>query len=176
MAGLKGTNILLSSSIQYVINVIMTIPALIWIDRWGRRPMFLVGAALMMTWLFVNAGTFYPIACMALANILRGHGNIRSPSTRRRSQRHRCRILDPHWQASESYHCNELLIRRLFCSDLGTSILGLPTRAVPSSCQRQGGRAMYIRKLGFQLCARVLRASCISEYPVEGTLPLPHSQ
>ncbi len=58
MANLKGNNILLSSSIQYVINVIMTIPALIWIDRWGRRPMFLVGAALMMTWLFINAGIF----------------------------------------------------------------------------------------------------------------------
>ncbi|KAE9378613.1 sugar transporter [Stipitochalara longipes BDJ] len=56
MASLKGNNVLLSSSIQYVINVIMTIPALIWMDRWGRRPMFLVGAALMMTWLFINAG------------------------------------------------------------------------------------------------------------------------
>ncbi|KAH6719620.1 sugar transporter [Leptodontidium sp. MPI-SDFR-AT-0119] len=56
MAGLKGNNMLVSSSIQYVINVIMTIPALIWIDRWGRRPMFLVGALLMMTWLFINAG------------------------------------------------------------------------------------------------------------------------
>ncbi len=58
MAGLKGNNVLLSSSIQYVINVAMTVPALIWMDRWGRRPMFLVGAALMMTWLFINAGTF----------------------------------------------------------------------------------------------------------------------
>lgn len=56
MAGLKGNNVLLSSSIQYVINVVMTIPALIWIDRWGRRPMFLVGACLMMIWLFINAG------------------------------------------------------------------------------------------------------------------------
>ncbi|PVH76940.1 sugar transporter [Cadophora sp. DSE1049] len=56
MAGLKGNNMLVSSSIQYVINVVMTIPALIWIDRWGRRPMFLIGALLMMTWLFINAG------------------------------------------------------------------------------------------------------------------------
>jgi hypothetical protein len=36
----------------------MTVPALIWMDRWGRRPMLLVGAALMMIWLFINAGTF----------------------------------------------------------------------------------------------------------------------
>ena len=55
MAGLKGNNLLVSSSIQYVINVVMTVPALIYMDRWGRRPTLLVGAALMATWLFVNA-------------------------------------------------------------------------------------------------------------------------
>ncbi|KAK5687787.1 high affinity glucose transporter [Elasticomyces elasticus] len=33
MAGLTGNTLLVSSSIQYVINVVMTIPALIWIDR-----------------------------------------------------------------------------------------------------------------------------------------------
>ncbi|KAH8663434.1 sugar transporter [Tricladium varicosporioides] len=56
MAGLKGNNVLLSSSIQYIINVVMTIPALIWLDRWGRRTPLLVGAVLMMTWLFAVAG------------------------------------------------------------------------------------------------------------------------
>jgi len=55
MAGL-GSNVLLPSSIQYIINVIMTVPALIYIDRWGRRPTLLVGAFFMMVWLFVNAG------------------------------------------------------------------------------------------------------------------------
>jgi MFS family permease len=56
MAGLQGNNLLVSSSIQYVINVVMTVPALIYIDRWGRRPTLLIGAALMMTWLFADAG------------------------------------------------------------------------------------------------------------------------
>lgn len=56
MAGLSGNANLISSSIQYVINVVMTVPALIWMDRWGRRPMFVIGAVLMMTWLFANAG------------------------------------------------------------------------------------------------------------------------
>jgi len=56
MAGLTGNALLLSSSIQYVINVVMTVPALLFVDRWGRRPTLLVGAALMMTWLFANAG------------------------------------------------------------------------------------------------------------------------
>jgi MFS family permease len=56
MAGLKGNNLLVSSSIQYVINVVMTVPALLFVDRWGRRPTLLVGALLMATWLFANAG------------------------------------------------------------------------------------------------------------------------
>jgi hypothetical protein len=56
MAGLTGNTLLVSSSIQYVINVVMTIPALVWIDRIGRRPTLLLGSTLMMTWLFANAG------------------------------------------------------------------------------------------------------------------------
>jgi MFS family permease len=54
MAGL-GNNVLLPSSIQFIINVVMTVPALIFVDRWGRRPTMLVGAFLMMTWLVINA-------------------------------------------------------------------------------------------------------------------------
>jgi Sugar (and other) transporter len=34
----------------------MTVPALLFVDRWGRRPTLLIGAALMMTWMFANAG------------------------------------------------------------------------------------------------------------------------
>ena len=49
-------SLLLSSSIQYVINVVMTVPALLFVDRWGRRPTLLIGAALMMTFLFANGG------------------------------------------------------------------------------------------------------------------------
>lgn len=56
MAGLTGDQLLISSSIQYVINVVMTVPALIWVDRIGRRPTLMVGSILMMTWLFANAG------------------------------------------------------------------------------------------------------------------------
>lgn len=42
MAGLAN-NVLLPSSIQFIINVVMTVPALIWVDRWGRRPTLLAG-------------------------------------------------------------------------------------------------------------------------------------
>lgn len=56
MAGLEGNNLLVSSSIQYVINVVMTIPGLLFVDKIGRRPVLLFGSILMMTWLFANAG------------------------------------------------------------------------------------------------------------------------
>ena len=51
-AGVKDP--LLTASIQYIINVVMTIPAIIWMDRWGRRPTLLLGSFGMMTWLFIS--------------------------------------------------------------------------------------------------------------------------
>ena len=56
MTGLTGSANLIASSIQYVINVFMTIFALIFIDRWGRRWPLLIGATLMATWMYANAG------------------------------------------------------------------------------------------------------------------------
>jgi MFS family permease len=56
MTGLTGSTNLIASSIQYVINVFMTIFALIFIDRWGRRWPLLVGATLMSVWMYANAG------------------------------------------------------------------------------------------------------------------------
>lgn len=56
MAGYSGNATLLASSISYIINVVMTVPALIWVDRWGRRPTLLIGAALMMAWMYANGG------------------------------------------------------------------------------------------------------------------------
>ena len=56
MAGYSGSANLLASSVQYIINVVMTVPALIWLDRWGRRKPLMIGAFLMMTWMFANAG------------------------------------------------------------------------------------------------------------------------
>lgn len=56
MAGLSGNANLVASSIQYVINVFMTIFALLFIDRWGRRTPLLVGSTLMMIFMFANGG------------------------------------------------------------------------------------------------------------------------
>jgi sugar porter (SP) family MFS transporter len=56
-AGLTGRRgNLIASSVQYVLNVVATIPAIIYIDKWGRRPMLLIGLAFMSFWLWLVGG------------------------------------------------------------------------------------------------------------------------
>jgi hypothetical protein len=56
-AGLTGTRAnLIADSVQYVLNVVFTVPAIIYIDRWGRRPMLLIGTLLMGFWLSLVGG------------------------------------------------------------------------------------------------------------------------
>ncbi|KAH8105279.1 general substrate transporter [Cristinia sonorae] len=47
---------LIANSIQYVLNVAFTVPAIIYIDKWGRRPLLLVGTLLMGFWLMIVGG------------------------------------------------------------------------------------------------------------------------
>ncbi|KAK9489128.1 general substrate transporter [Lipomyces doorenjongii] len=49
-------NSMLASSIQYIINMVMTIPSILWTDKWGRRPALLIGAIVMGFWLFLIGG------------------------------------------------------------------------------------------------------------------------
>ncbi|KAJ5386912.1 hypothetical protein N7509_009453 [Penicillium cosmopolitanum] len=56
MAGLSGNNTLVSASIQYIINVVMTLPALIFIDKLPRRQLFIFGALGMAVFQFTQAG------------------------------------------------------------------------------------------------------------------------
>ncbi|KAF7343307.1 General substrate transporter [Mycena venus] len=56
-AGLTGRRgNLIADSVQYVLNVVATIPAIIYIDSWGRRPMLLAGTLAMGFWLFLVGG------------------------------------------------------------------------------------------------------------------------
>ncbi|KAF6755719.1 glucose transporter [Ephemerocybe angulata] len=56
-AGLTGRRSnLIADSVQYVLNVALTVPAIIYIDRWGRRPMLLAGTLAMGFWLFLVGG------------------------------------------------------------------------------------------------------------------------
>ncbi|KAK9357708.1 general substrate transporter [Lipomyces starkeyi] len=45
--------------IQYVIKVVMTVPALLWSDKWGRRPFLIIGAIIMALCFFVVSGLYW---------------------------------------------------------------------------------------------------------------------
>jgi len=54
---MEGANIgshLLTASIQYIINCAVTLPAIIYLDKWGRRPTLLLGSFCMAALLFVS--------------------------------------------------------------------------------------------------------------------------
>ncbi|KAG9248760.1 high-affinity glucose transporter [Calycina marina] len=53
---MEGANIaspLLTASVQYILNVLLTLPAILYLDRFGRRPALLIGSFFMMTFLFI---------------------------------------------------------------------------------------------------------------------------
>ncbi|KAI8644184.1 general substrate transporter [Parasitella parasitica] len=47
---------LVSSGVSYVINVVMTIPAILFVDKWGRRPTLIFGALSMSIFLWAVGG------------------------------------------------------------------------------------------------------------------------
>lgn len=56
MAGYSGNQNLVASSIQYVLNTVVTIPSLYLLDKVGRRPVLMFGALAMLTFQFGVAG------------------------------------------------------------------------------------------------------------------------
>jgi sugar porter (SP) family MFS transporter len=58
MAGYSGNNNLIASCIQYCLKVGVTGVALLFMDKFGRRPLLLFGAAGMMVWQYAVAGLF----------------------------------------------------------------------------------------------------------------------
>jgi sugar porter (SP) family MFS transporter len=54
MEGAQIASPLATASIQYVINVVLTLPAILYLDKFGRRPALIFGSFGMMTWLFIS--------------------------------------------------------------------------------------------------------------------------
>lgn len=47
---------LIASGVSYVINVVMTVPAILFVDKWGRRPTLIFGALAMSAFLWIVGG------------------------------------------------------------------------------------------------------------------------
>ncbi|KAI0096156.1 general substrate transporter [Nemania sp. FL0031] len=56
MEGAQIASPLTTASIQYVINVVLTLPAILYLDKIGRRPALIVGSFFMMVFLFTSGG------------------------------------------------------------------------------------------------------------------------
>ncbi|KAI2628191.1 general substrate transporter [Xylaria nigripes] len=56
MEGAQIASPLTTASIQYVINVALTLPAILYLDKFGRRPALIVGSFFMMIFLFTSGG------------------------------------------------------------------------------------------------------------------------
>ncbi|KAL4782261.1 general substrate transporter [Aspergillus varians] len=47
---------LLTASIQYILNTALTLPAILWLDRFGRRPAILIGFTMQAIFLYIEGG------------------------------------------------------------------------------------------------------------------------
>ncbi|KAI1743137.1 general substrate transporter [Xylaria scruposa] len=54
MEGASIASPLTTAAIQYVINVVLTLPAILYLDKFGRRPALIIGAFLMAVFLFIS--------------------------------------------------------------------------------------------------------------------------
>ncbi|TFK47455.1 general substrate transporter [Heliocybe sulcata] len=56
-AGITGRRAnLIADSVQYVLNVALTVPAILYIDKWGRRPLLIAGSLAMGFWFMLVGG------------------------------------------------------------------------------------------------------------------------
>ena len=67
MEGAQIASPLTTASIQYVINVVLTLPAILYLDKFGRRPALIIGSFLMMVFLFTS-GKFRQIPFQSCVN------------------------------------------------------------------------------------------------------------
>lgn len=89
MEGAQIASPLLTASIQYIINVVLTLPAILYLDKWGRRPSMIIGSFFMMTWLFISGKTMRcssTLRCLTLLQVPSSN-TMASPTQQRQRQR-----------------------------------------------------------------------------------------
>ncbi|KAI0248196.1 general substrate transporter [Lactifluus subvellereus] len=70
-----------ADAVQYVLNVVFTVPAILYIDKWGRRPMLLAGTLSMAFFLFLVGGLQGHFGGWDIVDgdrvwMIKGHGGI----------------------------------------------------------------------------------------------------
>ncbi|KAK9484957.1 general substrate transporter [Lipomyces starkeyi] len=73
----------LAGFIQYAIKVVTTVPAILWSDKWGRRPFLIIGAIVMAICFFVVSGLYReygepnPVWNQPYSWVINGHASVR---------------------------------------------------------------------------------------------------
>lgn len=127
MAGILGNSNLIASSIQYVLNVVLTIPAFYLVDKVGRRPVLLVGSAFMFIWQCCIGGI--------LATYSEPYNNPNDPSIR-------IKIPDEHKKAANGVIACCYLFVCSFAPSWGVAIWVYCAEVWGDSASRQRGAAV----------------------------------
>jgi len=120
---MEGANIgspLVTASIQYIINVVLTLPAIIYLDSWGRRPSLLLGSFFMMIFLFISG---------ALQAV---YGQENTPVTRNASNNDITWIVLNNMPASSAIVACSYLFVATFATTWGPSSWTYPAEIFPS--------------------------------------------
>ena len=150
----------------------MTVPALIWLDRWGRRKPLMIGAFLMMTWMFTNAGILGGLGEVVPGGINGVPEESMRVSGTAASALIACTYLfvasyAPTWgPVSWVYVHNGSVANTYYESVLMHVAMQIPSGAISIARAWQGCCIGDIRKLGFQHLLGRIRSSSFRADPI----------
>ncbi|KAI9789877.1 MAG: MFS sugar transporter [Piccolia ochrophora] len=111
---------LLTASIQYIINNVLTLPAILYLDRIGRRPALVLGFFFLMIWLF-------------FAGILQGvYGQRNTPETRTKANKDITWVIVDNPAVSKAIVAFSYLFVATFATTIGPASWTMPSEIFPS--------------------------------------------
>ncbi|KAI9800523.1 MAG: MFS sugar transporter [Sarcosagium campestre] len=111
---------LLTASIQYIINNVLTLPAILYLDRIGRRPALVYGFFLLMIWLFF-AGALQA-----------AYGQVNTPETQTKTNKDITWVIVDKPAVSRAIVAFSYLFVATFATTIGPSSWTMPSEIFPS--------------------------------------------